>query len=379
MDVTIDDAGLACLFPAFLLVDPRLAIARAGPSIMRHHPDLRVGDRLVDHFDAPGGTGPSTLRRVARERTVLQLRSRRSDERLTGAIVECGGHFLLALNHMPRGLSSGDGALQMSDFGPSDPAIQALLLMGVQQALLEESRLNAAELARERQRSQELLEQVSRGSAYMAHYFNNFLSTLSLNTDRILKGGNLDAQQERLARASMEIVERGSSVTRSLMALAQEAMDENEPLAVDVQSLERFVPPALLPSNVDRSAARPLPRSGAAARRVLVVEDEPYALEALCETLEEEGFLVRGAATAQAALAELESRPFDLLLSDVVMAQMDGLALAASAVARQPGLRIVLMSGFVPDPDRIRPDWKFIRKPIEAGQLLALLDASLAG
>lgn len=107
--------------------------------------------------------------------------------------------------------------------------------------------------------------------------------------------------------------------------------------------------------------------------RILLVEDEPYALEALTELLEDEGYAVTPAGSAEAAIDTLAAGLPDVVLSDVVMPGMGGLDLAAEMSVRAPGAAIILMSGYVPDSDGLRPGWQFLRKPLDTGLLRELL------
>jgi len=71
-------------------------------------------------------------------------------------------------------------------------------------------------------------------------------------------------------------------------------------------------------------------------------------------------------AEAQEIFDRLPGGP-DLLLSDIVMPGGDGCTLAGTLTARQPGLRVVLMSGYAEDA-KVREAleteaWSFLRKP----------------
>jgi two-component system OmpR family response regulator len=65
---------------------------------------------------------------------------------------------------------------------------------------------------------------------------------------------------------------------------------------------------------------------GAAKRRVLVIDDDRPCRELLCEALEDEGYEVRGATNGRAGLAVLRDWRPDLIVLDLVMPDMDGLA-----------------------------------------------------
>ena len=98
-------------------------------------------------------------------------------------------------------------------------------------------------------------------------------------------------------------------------------------------------------------AERPAQPGAPAARRILLVEDEPSVRRHLQRALEGEGYRVRAVADAAHALA-LAERPgegIDLLVTDVVMPGMSGPALAARLAAQRPGLRILYVSGYVED------------------------------
>src|SRR5215212_5076739 len=60
---------------------------------------------------------------------------------------------------------------------------------------------------------------------------------------------------------------------------------------------------------------------------VLVVDDDPAIAQLLAEVLGDEGYDVRSAANGQQALDEIELDPVDVVISDVMMPQVNGLAL----------------------------------------------------
>lgn len=108
---------------------------------------------------------------------------------------------------------------------------------------------------------------------------------------------------------------------------------------------------------------------------ILVVEDEPYALEALAETLEALGYAVTCAATADEGMAQLQQRHFDILLSDVKLHEDSGIELATLAWRDQHVDRVVLMSGYVPDADQLDSHWGFVRKPLDVENLVQMIRA----
>lgn len=120
---------------------------------------------------------------------------------------------------------------------------------------------------------------------------------------------------------------------------------------------------------------------------VLVVDDNDDARKALCRTLEWHGYTVleTGVPEQAYAMSSEAGRKIDLLLTDVVMPEMSGVALAKEVIKHQPGARILFISGYT---DREVPHdiagsvTGFLEKPITIQQLSRkvreMLDASAA-
>jgi two-component system, sensor histidine kinase and response regulator len=79
--------------------------------------------------------------------------------------------------------------------------------------------------------------------------------------------------------------------------------------------------------------------------RLLIVEDEKPLLQALCTTLTAEGFATRGFGSARQALEELRPGCFDLLMTDLMMPEMDGISLIGAARKVDPELAAIVMTG----------------------------------
>jgi two-component system sensor histidine kinase/response regulator len=82
-----------------------------------------------------------------------------------------------------------------------------------------------------------------------------------------------------------------------------------------------------------------------AINRLLVVDDEAAQVEALCCTLEDEGYSVKGFTGARAALEVLPPGAFDIVLTDLTMPGMDGIAFLNAAREIDPGLAGIVMTG----------------------------------
>lgn len=79
--------------------------------------------------------------------------------------------------------------------------------------------------------------------------------------------------------------------------------------------------------------------------RLLIVDDEEAQMRALCEALSEEGYQTTGFSSPRAAIEALGRRPFDLLLTDLMMPEMSGIALLEAALQRDPQLVGIVMTG----------------------------------
>jgi len=80
--------------------------------------------------------------------------------------------------------------------------------------------------------------------------------------------------------------------------------------------------------------------------RILVVDDEAIVRQSLQSWLEDEGYAVDTAASGPEALEALEKREYQLMLSDIKMAGMDGVELLRQAKALRPDLAVVLMTAY---------------------------------
>jgi PAS domain S-box-containing protein len=79
--------------------------------------------------------------------------------------------------------------------------------------------------------------------------------------------------------------------------------------------------------------------------RVLIVDDEVELMTALCESLTDQGYEALGRTSAQEALALLQEEDIDLLVCDLMMPAMDGIALLRAALDIDPHLVGIIMTG----------------------------------
>ncbi|MGG5823521.1 response regulator [Falsiroseomonas sp. HW251] len=119
-----------------------------------------------------------------------------------------------------------------------------------------------------------------------------------------------------------------------------------------------------------------MPRQGGGRVRVLLVDDEALVRAITTEGLEAAGCVVDSVGTGAEAIELLDSgEPVDLLITDLSMPGMDGIALIREAQRRRPGLRAILLTGFATDAAElaiggaIHGTFSLLRKPIEPNVL----------
>ena len=78
---------------------------------------------------------------------------------------------------------------------------------------------------------------------------------------------------------------------------------------------------------------------------LLIVDDELELTTALCEMLNKHGYQAVGFTSGQAALKSLRENEFDILLTDMMMPEMDGIALMRAALQVDQNLVAFMMTG----------------------------------
>lgn len=118
---------------------------------------------------------------------------------------------------------------------------------------------------------------------------------------------------------------------------------------------------------------------------ILVVDDEDAVNRLVSRYLRHLGYRVLEASSGEEALATVRSQrpPIDLVLSDVLMEGMDGVALAAHLLAGCPGPSVILMTGHLPGEVESMPVngqiVPVLRKPLNLDHLQNLLRVTLEG
>jgi CheY-like chemotaxis protein len=106
-------------------------------------------------------------------------------------------------------------------------------------------------------------------------------------------------------------------------------------------------------------------------RTVLIVDDDPQILRLVEKMLRPQGVHVLLAPRPSEALRICESQPVHLLISDVMMPEMDGNKLAERVLKLHPEAHVLLISGYHKEPAAAKlPNVRFLRKPFFPSVLL---------
>ena len=111
--------------------------------------------------------------------------------------------------------------------------------------------------------------------------------------------------------------------------------------------------------------------------RVLLAEDDAVMREFLARALEKSGYDVQSVDRGTAAIPLLEAEKFDLLLTDIVMPEMDGIELAQKAAIMAPEMRVMFITGFAAvtlKAGQALPQAKVLSKPFHLRDLVLEID-----
>jgi two-component system cell cycle response regulator CpdR len=108
--------------------------------------------------------------------------------------------------------------------------------------------------------------------------------------------------------------------------------------------------------------------------RILLAEDDEDMRRFLVKALERAGYDVIDYDNGASAYERLREEPFSLLLTDIVMPEMDGIELARRATEIDPDLKVMFITGFAAvalNPDSKAPkDAKVLSKPFHLRDLV---------
>jgi CheY-like chemotaxis protein len=183
----------------------------------------------------------------------------------------------------------------------------------------------------------------------LSHEINNPLAVilnqaelLQRDINRLAGERDVSVEEERLDAVRREI----SRISEILMRLDEMVREES------YETINYVGPTRMIDLRAKRGRKRVAEQELQGAR-VLVVDDDLGICRSLREILESDGCQVEVAGDGIAALAALNRLSFDVVLTDVVMPQMDGYELYTAIQQRRPNLPVLMMTAFHYDKDHI--------------------------
>ena len=108
--------------------------------------------------------------------------------------------------------------------------------------------------------------------------------------------------------------------------------------------------------------------------KIILAEDDDDLRKFLVKALEKAGHQVKSFAEGASAYEEIKQEAFDLLLTDIVMPEMDGIELARRATELDPEIKVMFITGFAAvalNPDSNAPkDARILSKPFHLRDLV---------
>ncbi|MEW5704213.1 MAG: response regulator [Pseudomonadota bacterium] len=116
--------------------------------------------------------------------------------------------------------------------------------------------------------------------------------------------------------------------------------------------------------------------------RVLIAEDEESVRQFVARALTHGGHEVTAVENGLLALDRLMAEPFDLLLTDILMPGMDGIALALKVAKENPEVKVVLMTGYAAERQRAHNldalIHQVVSKPFTLQEICRIVEETLA-
>lgn len=115
----------------------------------------------------------------------------------------------------------------------------------------------------------------------------------------------------------------------------------------------------------------------AVSQSILIAEDDPGVRHLIRRSLEQAGYSVAEATNGAEAIRAVHAAPFDLVITDILMPETDGLEAIVHLRKRTPGLKVIAISGyenalFLADARGLGAT-RVLTKPFKPGDLLTLV------
>ncbi len=221
----------------------------------------------------------------------------------------------------------------------------------------------------------------------------------------------VEDEERRLPHVELTVTDSGSGMTEEVLARAIEPFYTTKPigqgtglglsqvyavvresggtLAIDSEPGRGTTVRILLPAGsppIVRTDEKSLPTTSPSAvrsqeqARVLVVDDDKLVRRFMSDSLRSLQYRVTEAENGTQALEAMEHERFELLLVDFAMPGMNGADVARSAQERQPGIKVLMVSGYADSTaiEAVLGSARLLRKPFDLGELGAAVAETLA-
>ncbi len=210
----------------------------------------------------------------------------------------------------------------------------------------------------------------------LSHEINNPLAVI-LNQTELLERDVCELAGERDVSVEME---RLDAVRREIARVAEILERLGEMVREETYETVDYIGPARMIDLRTRRSREEKREPRLRGLRVLVADDDLGIANSLKEILEADGCAVTTASDGLEALEQLERHPPDVVLTDVVMPNMDGHELFEKIRERRPGLPVLMMTAFHYDKDHIIKRSRvaglatvIFKKPVDPERLRAAL------
>jgi len=240
----------------------------------------------------------------------------------------------------------------------------------------------ARDIRRMRQREQ--LATAGEIAVSLAHEINNPLESIINNLELVarcaephLSESEKVVETERLDSIRASIA-RVQSIVRRLDEMTRKGVYETRDYLAGKRMAD--LAPRDQPRAIVRDQEPAAAQSQLAGMSVLVLDDDPSVVTSLGDLLQSEGCVVHRATRPSSALGILRNVKVDVVISDVVMPEMDGYEFYQLVKEEMPNLPVILMTAFYYDKDHILKrarlgglEGALFKKPINPGKLRQLL------
>jgi two-component system response regulator PilR (NtrC family) len=118
-----------------------------------------------------------------------------------------------------------------------------------------------------------------------------------------------------------------------------------------------------------------------ARKSILIADDEAEVRNLLCLLLEDQGYNVTTAADGDDAIAQLERRPFDLLLLDIKMPHLSGFDVLKHVREKHPQSKVIMLTAFAELANAMESKYlgadDFIGKPYDPNEVLMAIERAI--